>query len=111
MREWRYLNMRNISCTGGVIVACRRLDRLLNEGFPDQRRSKMRTTTLISLVAAVALALGSCGGMQSQQGGMSFFVTSAGSGKGADLGGLEAPTGIASLLRKPWAQAGAPGTP
>ena len=49
----------------------------------------MRTVTRISLVAAVALALGSCGGMQSQQGGMSFFVTSTGSGKGADLGGLD----------------------
>src|SRR5712692_9515023 len=57
--------------------------------FHDQRRSEMRTTTRISLAAAVALALGSCGSMQSQQGGMSFFVTSAGSGKGADLGGLE----------------------
>ena len=50
----------------------------------------MRTTTRISLVAAVGLALGSCGTMHSQQrGGMSFFVTSTGSGKGADLGGLE----------------------
>jgi len=49
----------------------------------------MRITTRISLVAAVGLALGSCGGMQSQQRGMSFFVTSAGSGKGADLGGLD----------------------
>src|SRR6267378_3544756 len=48
----------------------------------------MRTVTRVSL-AAVALALGSCGGMQSQQGGMSFFITSAGPGKGADLGGLE----------------------
>jgi hypothetical protein len=49
----------------------------------------MRTVARISLAAAVGLALGSCGGMQSQQGGMSFFVTSTGSGKGADLGGLE----------------------
>jgi len=49
----------------------------------------MKTVTRVSLAAAVALALGSCAGMQSQQGGMSFFVTSAGSGKGADLGGLE----------------------
>src|SRR5258707_9575 len=55
----------------------------------DQRRNEMRITTRISLVAAVGLALGSCGGMQSQQRGMSFFVTSAGSGKGADLGGLD----------------------
>lgn len=35
----------------------------------------------------VLLALGS-GPVVAQQGGMSFFVTSAGSGKGADLGGL-----------------------
>src|SRR5260221_10951874 len=55
----------------------------------DQRRNEMRITTRISLVAAVALALGSCGGMQSQKRDMSFFVTSAGSGKGADLGGLD----------------------
>ncbi|TMH83818.1 MAG: lectin [Betaproteobacteria bacterium] len=49
----------------------------------------MKTVTRLSLAAAVALAVGSCGGMQSQQSGMSFFVTSAGSAKGADLGGLE----------------------
>src|SRR5258706_13185224 len=55
----------------------------------DQRRSEMSITTRISLVGAGALALGSCGGMQSQQRGMSFFVTSVGSGKGADLGGLD----------------------
>jgi hypothetical protein len=48
----------------------------------------MKTGIRISLAVAAALALGSCGSMQSQQGGMSFFVTSAGSGKGADLGGL-----------------------
>ncbi len=49
----------------------------------------MRTVTRIGFAAAVTMALGSCGGMQSQPGGMSFFVTSAGSGKGADLGGLD----------------------
>ena len=49
----------------------------------------MKTVTRVSLAAAVALALGSCASMQSQQGGMSFFVSSVGSGKGADLGGLE----------------------
>ena len=49
----------------------------------------MKTVTRVSLAAAVALALGSCASMQSQQGGMSFFVSSAGPGKGADLGGLE----------------------
>src|SRR5713101_8601917 len=48
----------------------------------------MKTAIRVSLVAAVALALGSCASMQSQRSGMSFFVTSAGPGKGADLGGL-----------------------
>jgi hypothetical protein len=37
-------------------------------------------------VALTALALGAAG--QAQQAGMSFFVTSEGIGKGADLGGL-----------------------
>ena len=49
----------------------------------------MKTSTRIFLVAAVALALGACASMQSQRDGMSFFVTSTGSGKGADLGGLD----------------------
>jgi hypothetical protein len=38
-------------------------------------------------VALTALALGAAG--QAQQAGMSFFVTSEGIGKGADLGGLD----------------------
>ncbi|HEX6103309.1 MAG TPA: lectin [Alphaproteobacteria bacterium] len=42
-------------------------------------------------VCALALAAALAGGLsaQAQQGDMSFFVTSAGLGKGADLGGLE----------------------
>jgi hypothetical protein len=68
--------------------------------FLDQRRNEMTITTRISLVAAVGLALGSCGGMQSQQGGTSFFVTSAGSGKGADLGGLTGADQICQSLAK-----------
>ena len=40
-------------------------------------------------VAAVALlVLGAGSAVQAQQGGMSFFITSAGPGKGADLGGI-----------------------
>jgi hypothetical protein len=39
-------------------------------------------------VTIVLLALGGTAGGQGQQGEMTFFVTSAGSGKGADLGGL-----------------------
>ncbi len=47
----------------------------------------MTTTLLRCLFASVALlALGA--GAQAQQAGMTFFVTSVGSGNGADLGGL-----------------------
>jgi hypothetical protein len=38
---------------------------------------------------AALLCLGLAGAAQAQQGGMSFFVTSVGVGKGGDLGGLE----------------------
>ncbi|WP_431854593.1 hypothetical protein [Azospirillum sp.] len=40
-------------------------------------------------ILAAALLLAATGGAQAQQSTMSFFVTSVGSGKGADLGGLE----------------------
>lgn len=40
-------------------------------------------------IASVALlALGLAAGVQAQQSGMTFFITSVGSGKGADLGGV-----------------------
>jgi hypothetical protein len=41
-----------------------------------------------TIIASAALALGIGGSAQSQQSDMSFFITSAGSGKGGDLGGL-----------------------
>jgi hypothetical protein len=49
-----------------------------------------RTTRWLSPVsiAASALLVAACAGMPGSGGGMSFFVTSAGAGKGADLGGL-----------------------
>jgi len=47
----------------------------------------MNRTTPVLLLATVALSAIS-GGSHAQQANMSFFVTSAGSGKGADLGGL-----------------------
>jgi hypothetical protein len=53
------------------------------------RRTSLRR---ISLVAAGVMTLGGCAGvlpMQPGAQGMSFFVTSVGPGKGADLGGLE----------------------
>lgn len=40
------------------------------------------------LASAVLLSLGLTGSVQAQQAGVTFFVTSVGSGKGADLGGL-----------------------
>ena len=42
----------------------------------------------VAACAAAVSVLAACGSMSSGKTGMSFFVTSAGSGKGADLGGL-----------------------
>ena len=50
----------------------------------------MRNKLGLSFLAAFAVAL--CGGdipTQAQQPAMTFFVTSVGKGKGADLGGLD----------------------
>jgi hypothetical protein len=43
---------------------------------------------LPTLAALAVLAIGASGGAEAQQANVSFFVTSVGSGKGADLGGL-----------------------
>jgi hypothetical protein len=48
-----------------------------------------RATRIILLAGAAVAALGLVNSAQSQQNAMTFFVTSVGSGKGADLGGLE----------------------
>ena len=48
----------------------------------------MSKTKLGMVAAVVLLMLGWGAGAQMQQSGMTFFITSAGSGKGADLGGL-----------------------
>jgi len=49
----------------------------------------MTTATRVSMLASIALfALGSAAPAQAQSSTMTFFVTSAGSGKGGDLGGL-----------------------
>ena len=49
-----------------------------------------RTSRKLTLAAAagVAAVLAACAGLPGSSGGMSFFVTSSGAGKGADLGGL-----------------------
>ena len=48
----------------------------------------MNKTKLGMVTAVVLLMLGWGAGAQMQQSGMTFFITSVGSGKGADLGGL-----------------------
>src|SRR5438067_9944971 len=45
----------------------------------------MRTSVILS---AALVSLGLSGSVQAQQANMTFFITSAGPGKGADLGGL-----------------------
>src|SRR5437588_1847753 len=53
------------------------------------RRTTMQNLTRLFLVTAVAaLALHATADVQAQQAAMTFFITSVGSGKGADLGGL-----------------------
>jgi hypothetical protein len=59
----------------------------------------MRKSGACWIVVSVVLAgLGVFGGAQPFAGGMSFFVSSAGSGKGADLGGLEGADRICRTL-------------
>jgi len=59
----------------------------------------MRKNVAYSIVVSVVLAgLGVFGGPHGFAGGMSFFVSSAGSGKGADLGGLEGADRICRTL-------------
>jgi len=59
----------------------------------------MNNTQRICAAAAVAAAaLCATGFAQAQQANMTFFVTSAGSGKGADLGGLEGADRICQSL-------------
>ena len=70
--------------------------------------SKMRST---AFVFSALLVLGVSAGSSAQQANMSFVVTSAGSGKGADLGGLEGRTGSANSWRRPSGPEAAPGMP
>jgi hypothetical protein len=55
------------------------------------------------------LALGACAVSSAQQANMSFFVTSVGSGKGADLGAWRGLIGCANSWRKPPEPRTAPG--
>ena len=50
----------------------------------------MTKATRLTLIACAAVAaVGVSGALRAQQNAMTFFITSAGPGKGADLGGLE----------------------
>ena len=49
----------------------------------------MMKSSIGRLVLVAAVTAGLSGGVAAQQSSMSFFVTSVGSGKGADFGGLE----------------------
>ncbi|HET7154472.1 MAG TPA: lectin [Hyphomicrobiaceae bacterium] len=62
----------------------------------------MRRATRISVtLSAAVLALGAAAAVQAQQASnMTFFVTSAGLGKGADLGGLEGADAQCNALAK-----------
>jgi hypothetical protein len=65
----------------------------------------MTTARSLALVASVALmALG--GAASAQEGSMTFFISSVGSGKGADLGGLEGADKLCQTLAE---KAGASG--
>src|SRR4029450_7842905 len=61
------------------------------DGHDVTKEETMRGTDSLSLIAAIGLmTLAPMGAAQAQSAqDMTFFVTSAGSGKGADLGGLE----------------------
>lgn len=58
------------------------------------------------LVSVALLSLGGSAGGQAQQTEMSFFVTSAGSGKGGDLGGLAGADKICQVLAQAAGAAG-----
>ena len=65
----------------------------------------MRSVLVLTMAATASLLLASCASMTGKE-PMSFFVSSTGSGKGADLGGL---AGADALCQKLAASAGAGG--
>ena len=63
----------------------------------------MHAGRLRLLGVALAMALAMAYPVSTQDATMSFFITSAGPGDGANLGGLEAPTRTARRWpRRPW---------
>jgi hypothetical protein len=67
-------------------------------GADDQSRDDMNSTMRLSVFALAALLMLGGGVSSAQQANTSFFVTSAGSGKGADLGGLAGADRICQQL-------------
>ena len=68
----------------------------------------MNSRLRVSMLASIALLwLGGTAGGQAPRGDMTFFITSAGSGKGGDLGGLAGADNICQTLAQ---AAGAGGT-
>ena len=68
-----------------------------------------RRASIFFLVLLIAAGFG--GACRAQQSEMSFFVTSAGSGRGADLGAWLVRIGFANNLRRRRGPAAAHGTP
>jgi hypothetical protein len=65
----------------------------------NQQEDDMNSTIRFSLfVLAASIVVGASAGAPAQQANMTFFVTSAGSGKGADLGGLAGADRICQQL-------------
>src|SRR5215475_7083873 len=66
----------------------------------NNREDSMTFRTALPLVTAAALIGLGLAASQAQNAGMTFFVSSVGSGKGADLGGLEGADAHCAALAK-----------
>jgi hypothetical protein len=70
-------------------AASKRVTGLGDSQTIDGRTDVSKAVGSTMLASAALLALGMSSGAQAQSGDMTFFITSAGPGSGADLGGLE----------------------
>jgi hypothetical protein len=70
-------------------MRCKMRPKSQNNVYFCKWENAMKATLRLSILASAALmSLGWAGASQAQQNNMTFFVTSVGSGKGGDLGGL-----------------------